>query len=1454
MRTSEHWAETEKRMMVTNRRRIGMKRIIVALFGTLILAALQFSCNFLGNLSDPADPNSPNYQGFIVVDTEDKVVLMQPKDTFTFPPTLYAAKLLGGIAYRFQISADQSFSKPDADLEQAGNILVPREWVPSLGPGSYYLRVQARKDPTWGAWSPAQAFTLRSLGSVAAPSFSVAEGSYASTQTVTISCSTYEALIRYTTDGTNPSPVTGTLYSAPVEISSSLTLKAVAYKPGYSTSGIASATYTVNGGVIPPSFSPGAGTYTSARSVTISSDTQGASIRYTTDGSDPSQDLGTLYSSPVPVSQSTTLKAIAYKTGWLPSTVSSAEYVITGTVEAPVISPAGGTYVTAQTVSITCVTVGASIRYTLDGSSPSSTEGTLYAGSFTLSSSATIKAIAYKADWENSSIASNTYTITGTIAAPSFSPDAGTYTSPQSVSISTTPSDASIRYTLDGSTPTETTGTLYSGAIQVSSTKTIKAIAYKQGWTTSQVSSGTYTITGTVAAPTFSPAAGTYATSQSVSLSCALEGSSIRYTLDGTNPSATTGLLYSSVIPITSSLTIKAIAYKTDWENSAIASASYIITGSVPAPTFSPGPGTYTTSKSVNITCTLEGTSIRYTMDGSTPTETNGTLYEGTVPVSSSLALKAVAYRAGWTTSQVSSAAYVITGTVPTPTFSPVAGTYTSSRVVTINCSLNGASIRYTTDGTTPTSSTGTLYSSPVMISSTKTIKAVAYKSDWADSDVGSAAYTITGTVPDPTFSVSEGTFNSNQSVALSCSLSGSSIRYTIDGSTPSATAGTLYSSPITIDKTTTLKAIAYKTDWDSSKVVQKVYTMVVPTPTFNPEAGTYASVQNVKISCSLEGSSIRYTTDGIDPTSTYGVQYENALSITSTKTLKAIASREGWTTSSIASSFYTINGMVAAPIFSVSEGVYTNTQLVTIACSIPEASIRYTIDGTNPTKTSGILYSSEIIIKTTTTLKAIAYKDNWLDSEVATAVYNISGTISAWARTVIEGSGSSSFSSTAIDSMGNIYAAGYQRGSGTFTYHNGITVKGTNTDFNSVLVKYNAAGTAQWARTAIEGSGDSDFSGTAVDSSGNIYTVGYQWGKGTYTYGIGISATGSSAEGNAILVKYDSSGTAQWARTVSTGSKSSCFLDVVVDNKGNIYTVGYQTGTELFTYGPDVSATGTNTNSNIILVKYNASGIAQWARSVSSGSNTSIFTGISADCSGNIFATGYQVGIGTLSYGDSVSISGTSVSNNAIILKYDSSGNVKWARTVTANSGQSLFSDVAVDSSGNIYASGFQYGTIPYTYSEGISASGTYSYANSVLIQYNNSGIAQWAKTVVAGTGTSVFHSVEIDNSGNVYAAGSQFGIGTYTYGPGVNLIGSSEDDNVALVCYNTSGSAQWARTVIEGGRGPSYFSDITIDSSGSVFAAGSQSGFETYTYSPGVTATGCNSGDNAILVKYIE
>jgi hypothetical protein len=411
---------------------------------------------------------------------------------------------------------------------------------------------------------------------------------------------------------------------------------------------------------------------------------------------------------------------------------------------APAFTPAGGSYVGPQSVTITSGTPGAAIRYTTDGSTPTSTVGTLYAGPVAVSGSTTLKAIAYTAGSADSDVVTAIYTIQ--VAPPVFSLPSGTYSGAQSVTISTASSGASIRYTTDGSTPTSTAGTLYSGPVTIAASSTLKAIAYASGQPDSTVTSASYVITSDppVATPVFSPAGGTYTTVQSVTISSATSGASIRYTLDGSTPSPTVGTLYSGPVSIGSSTTLKAIAYAAGLQNSAIASSVYTINlPSAAAPTFTPAPGTYTTTQSVAMTTTTAGASIRYTTDGSTPSATVGTVYSGPVSVSATTTLNAVAFGSGLATSPVTSGVYTIAGTVAAPVITPNGGSYDDPQVVTLSTATSGASIRYMTNGGTPTSTSGTLYSAPFTISSTSTVNAIAFKTGLTTSPVSSSYFAI---------------------------------------------------------------------------------------------------------------------------------------------------------------------------------------------------------------------------------------------------------------------------------------------------------------------------------------------------------------------------------------------------------------------------------------------------------------------------------------------------------------------------------------------------------------------------------------------------------------------------------------------------------------------------------------------------------------------------------------
>lgn len=164
---------------------------------------------------------------------------------------------------------------------------------------------------------------------------------------------------------------------------------------------------------------------------------------------------------------------------------------------------------------------------------------------------------------------------------------------------------------------------------------------------------------------------------------------------------------------------------------------------------------------------------------------------------------------------------------VQAPIADKTSGTYNNSVSVSLSTSTSGASIYYTLDGTNPTSSSA-LYSSPITISTTTTLKAIAIKSGMTNSDIATATYSFKAATP--AASPSGGTYTEPQSVTLASATTGASIYYTLDGSDPTISS-TLYSSPISISTNTTLKAIAIKAGFTNSDIFNNEYKFITSIP-----------------------------------------------------------------------------------------------------------------------------------------------------------------------------------------------------------------------------------------------------------------------------------------------------------------------------------------------------------------------------------------------------------------------------------------------------------------------------------------------------------------------------------------------------------------------------------------------------------------------------------------------
>ena len=291
---------------------------------------------------------------------------------------------------------------------------------------------------------------------------------------------------------------------------------------------------------------------------------------------------------------------------------------------------------------------------------------------------------------------------------------------------------------------------------------------------------------------------------------------------------------------------------------------------------------------------------------------------------------------------------FVASSTVATPSFSVAEGTYNNAQSVELNCGTDGATIYYTTDGTDPTTSSS-VYSSAISVTQTTTIKAFAVKDDLTDSGIASATYTLV--CSNPSFSISEGTFNTVQSVALSCDTEDATIRYTTDGTTPTSSSS-VYSSAISVDRTMTIKAKAFKSGYSDSEEASATYTLKCVAPTFDPAAGSVGYGTEITLATTTPSASIYYTTNGDAPTSSSSTyDSSNKPTVSGNQTFKAIATKSGWSDSDVSSATYTYYYVITAGSNNGSYGTVSGSTTIT---ATPEEGYRVVAGDGGYTVTSG--------------------------------------------------------------------------------------------------------------------------------------------------------------------------------------------------------------------------------------------------------------------------------------------------------------------------------------------------------------------------------------------------------------------------------------------------------------------------------------------------------------------
>ena len=272
------------------------------------------------------------------------------------------------------------------------------------------------------------------------------------------------------------------------------------------------------------------------------------------------------------------------------------------------------------------------------------------------------------------------------------------------------------------------------------------------------------------------------------------------------------------------------------------------------------------------------------------------------------------------------------------------------------------------------------------------------------------------------------------------------------------------------------------------------------------------------------------------------------------------------------------------------------------------------------------------------------------------------------------------------VDPDGNVYVSG--------------SSLGANTSYDIATVKYNNLGQFQWVKRYNSTANGNDLSqGLEVDISGNIFVVGNSDSTGSlYDY---------------VTIKYNPSGNTEWIKRYNGPANDGDLVSSMsLDNSGNVYVSGW--------------SFGNGTQSDYATVKYNNSGVEQWAaRWDDPASSYDYANDIAVDENGNVYVTGISQGMGT--------------DNDYTTVKYNSMGEQQWA---VPYNGQSNGSDIpyhiALDYLGDIYVTVYSNNNAEYS-----------------TIKYNKQGVQQWEINYDYLNYQDTPTDLLVDNSGNVVVAG---------------------------------------------------------------------------------------------------
>jgi len=364
---------------------------------------------------------------------------------------------------------------------------------------------------------------------------------------------------------------------------------------------------------------------------------------------------------------------------------------------------------------------------------------------------------------------------------------------------------------------------------------------------------------------------------------------------------------------------------------------------------------------------------------------------------------------------------------------------------------------------------------------------------------------------------------------------------------------------------------------------------------------------------------------------------------------------------------------------------------------------------------------------------------------------YDASGNV-IWAKSA-GGVNSDKGLSVSADASGNVLVTGpFYSPSITFGTTTLINTDNSGNSADIFVVKYDANGNVLWAKSA---GGTSYEYGNSIstDANGNVLVTGY-FDSPSITFGT-TTLTNSGSSTDIFILKYDANGNLLWAKSAG-GTNLDGGYGVSTDANGNVFIAGIFLSPSI-NFGSTTLTNVSSGNADIFVVKYDANEM-YYGQKKAGGTAYDRVTGISVDVNGNVLITGYfnssSIAFGTTTL-TNTDIMGTTP--DIFIVKYDSNGNLLWAKSAGGTGGMSFDEGNAIstDVNGNVLVTG-RFGSSSLTFGTTTltNADNTGNTDDIFVVKFNQNGNVVWAKSI-GGSNVDIGNSIAADVSGNVLVTG---------------------------------------------------------------------------------------------------